>query len=137
MESKQEMGSNSRKKTVAIDLDGTLAEYHGWRNGDPNLIGNPRPGAIAFVYFLHGICKWEIWVFSARAGTEDSRKTIWEWLESHRLDQCISGVTTAKSPEFDLFIDDRAISFEGQFDTTFLKKVLEFRAYWEEQFPKI
>lgn len=55
------------KGWIGIDLDGTLAEYHGWKGGDH--IGKPVPGAMDFVRWLleQG---WEVRIFTARAGPQ-------------------------------------------------------------------
>ena len=50
-------------------------------------------------------------------------------MRAHQLDEFVHAVTDRKPPAH-VFVDDRAVCFQGNFEET-LKKVLAFRAHWE------
>lgn len=88
---------------IAIDLDGTLAEYYGWK-GDEH-IGEPIIPVLskAIEEQTKGA---EIWIFSARCDSDKSSKLIYDWCEKHGLN--IHGTTNVKYKCFAEFWDDRA-----------------------------
>jgi hypothetical protein len=65
---------------IGVDLDGTLAHYHGWKGA--HHIGEPV-GAMLF-----RVKKWladgkEVRVFTARAGVPEMIPAVEEWCERH------------------------------------------------------
>jgi hypothetical protein len=92
------------KKTYAVDLDGTLAEYHGWTGN--NHIGEPIPAMLARVqqWLKDGI---EVVIFTARADNAAAKDAVRAWLKEHGLPAL--RVTNVKLPEFGRIYDDRAI----------------------------
>lgn len=56
---------------IGVDLDGTLAQYDGWKG--PNHIGPPVPKMVARVkkWLADG---WEVRIFTARVSTPDARE---------------------------------------------------------------
>lgn len=94
---------------IGVDLDGTLAEYHGWVSSEH--IGKPIPK------MLERVKRWiesgrEVRIMTARVAPskEDAdvcRKAIERWLEEHL------GMIIAITHEKDLFMtelwDDRAV----------------------------
>lgn len=92
-----------------VDLDGTLAEYHGWNGG---LIGDPIPKMALRVrsWLAQGV---DVRIFTARASDlnelrrERSVKEIQDWTEQHfgrRLP-----VTATKDFAMVELWDDRAV----------------------------
>jgi len=64
--------------TVAIDLDGTLAEYEGWKG--ENHIGDPRPGAVEGMQIIKKTgAKILIWT------TRGNTKAVADWLKKHSI----------------------------------------------------
>ena len=107
---------------VCIDLNGVLDTYTGWKGAehwDP-----PREGAREFLDQLirHG---YDVVVFTTR-WRDDARA----WLEQHGLLELVSDVTDRKPPAH-VFVDDRALRFEGDFDAT-LRAIQTFSAHWEQ-----
>jgi hypothetical protein len=114
----------TKKTRVAVDLDGVLAEYHGWEGSDT--IGPPIPGAVEFA---KAIAKQaDIVVFTSRVseetGDRDSvsaltagqlRIKIIDWLERHKFPFVDVYIGQGK-PKVAAFIDDRAISCAPQHD---------------------
>lgn len=88
---------------IAVDLDGTLAEYHGWKG--IHHIGEPIPLMMDMVlgWINEGI---EVVIFTARAGSEEESKPVREWLEKNGIGNL--EVTNIKRKEFKTMYDDRA-----------------------------
>lgn len=98
---------------VAIDLDGTLAFYNGWKG--PHHIGEPRPNAVwALNCFKYN--GWDVTLFTNR----EESQAIWDWVEKFasgsvdRVNECRKDPDLKNSlgrasmkPAVDLFIDDR------------------------------
>ncbi len=95
------------KKTIAVDLDGTLAHYDKWVS--PTSIGKPIPAMVKRVkeWLENGD---KVWIFTARMTLKETRdevqKAIGDWTEEHigtRLE-----ATATKFFSFEEFWDDRA-----------------------------
>ncbi len=109
------------KPIVCVDLDGVLNDYDGWRA--PEYFHPPRAGAREFLRALNGR-GYRVVVFTVRW-----RPHVEEWLSREGLAELVSEVTDRKPPAH-VFIDDRAICFDGDFDAA-LRQVVEFKAHWE------
>lgn len=113
-----------RRYTIAVDFDGVLAEYAGWK-GSGNL-GPARPGAREF---LEQLTKDYQVVIHTNRGTSE----VWDWLRENDMEQYVLAVGDRK-PLAIAYIDDRAIEFRGDFSET-LQKLQEFREgkmpYWK------
>jgi phosphoglycolate phosphatase-like HAD superfamily hydrolase len=96
-------------KTVCLDFDGVMNTYTGWQG--PDVLFEPRPGLREFLESLRQ-SGFEVVVLSTR-----------------NLNDLVKGVTDLKPPAV-VYLDDRAVCFEGDFDAA-LRAVKEFRAYWE------
>jgi hypothetical protein len=112
------------KKTIAIDLDGVLATYDGWKG--PDHYGEPMPGAIAFLERLidDGM---QPWIFTTREGPQ-----LGEWLRQYCPQKVLDNlvVTRTKPPAW-LYIDDRCWLFDGEnWPTT--DQINNFRPYWDK-----
>lgn len=116
---------NMDKKTICVDLDGTLAEYNGWKG--INNIGKPFPAAKEFMTKLSN--KYKIIIFTVRTNVsmnvkdipgyvkfEDYnmylRKLVEEWLVNNEIpyDEVWTG---QGKPAAHYYIDDRAIHVEN------------------------
>ncbi len=98
---------------IAVDLDGTLAEYHGWQ-GELH-IGKPVP------LMLDRVKGWqaagaEVVIFTARISNLDGTQrpgavaAVQRWCQDHGLGKL--HVTNIKHRDFDVFYDDRCIQVE-------------------------
>lgn len=107
------------KKTVAVDFDGVLNNYEGY---DPKDLKTPREGAKEFLETLYE--KYTIIIYSTRDSTN-----IRHWLRKYHLDKYIREVTNKKPPAI-AYIDDRAIRFNGNYESL-LDNFTE-KAYWQK-----
>ena len=110
-------------KKILIDLDGVLNEY-GKENFNENYIPEMKKGAKEFLEKLSQNA--DLYLFTSRNLLLTSK-----WLVNNNLDKFFKDVTNLKIPSF-LYIDDRAVCFEGDYNKT-LKIVNNFEVYWEKQ----
>lgn len=111
--------SKNRPRTIAIDFDGVLHRYHGYRGG---YIDGPIKGARDAVAAL--VAKGnEVVIFTTR-----DKATVEAWLAQYKFTAGLE-VTNIKRP-FWLILDDRAMAFDGNWDGV-VKKIADFRPYWE------
>jgi hypothetical protein len=109
-------------KTIALDFDGVMNTYSGWK-GEDNLY-EPRDGLSNFLEDLKDM-EWRIVIYSTR----DAGK-IKSWLCKYQVNQYIDEVCFRK-PIATCYLDDRAITFEGDFVSILEKLEGGFKAYWE------
>lgn len=97
----------AKKGTIAVDLDGTLAYYEGYKG--PTVIGDPIPS------MLSDVKNWlsegrKVVVFTARAMDKRNIHPIELWLESHGIGGL--KITNIKTPDITIIYDDRAVQVE-------------------------
>lgn len=116
------------KGWIGVDLDGTLAEYHGWQGVDH--IGEPVPKMMARVR------RWlregrEVRIFTARVcenrqgddldgSASEARRHIVDWLRKHEVfgpDGEPIAVTNLKDYAMDELWDDRVVRVEANTGT--------------------
>ncbi len=106
---------------ACVDLDGVLNLFDEWRC--PEYFHPARPGAREFLAALKAN-GFRVTIFTVRYGPWVER-----WLADNDLMQFVDAVTDRKIPA-DVYVDDRAVCFRGDFDET-LKQVLQFQPFWQ------
>jgi len=111
-------------KTIAIDLDGVLAQYDGWKG--PDHYGDPMPGAVDFLKALI-VADMQPVIHTSRSGP-----ALGEWLRKHFPPEVLANliVSSTKQPAW-LQIDDRCFLFKGTFPT--VAEIENFRPWWTQQ----
>ena len=117
-------------KTLAIDFDGVLSAYTGWK-GELEL-DPPLPGAIEALreYLEHYI----VVVFTTRAATQAGRDALSHWFvdagfsEFELLSREGKFTVSDTKPPAWLYIDDRCYLFTGTFPT--VNEIDDFKPYW-------
>jgi adenylylsulfate kinase len=109
------------RRTVAIDFNGVLDQYVGWLG--PDHFYPPRPDVGRFL----GKLKEKGYTIVVMTANDVDK--VKEWLEKNDLMKYISEVTDKKVPAL-VYVDDRAIRFQGDFDIT-LSKIIHFKTFWE------
>jgi hypothetical protein len=127
--------SDAGTKVVAVDFDGVINSYtSGWQG--PTETDEPVLSAAESLQTLFNR-GYKVIIFSTRANTEEGVETIREYLrkltENNELADTIE--ITAQKPIADVYIDDRAVPFTGDWRET-LKQIEEFKP-WTEQGPPI
>jgi len=109
------------KKTLMIDLDGVLNQYTGNYNKD--FIPPIREGAKDFLISLQD--KYEVKIFTTR-----DEKLVQNWIKENGVSNLVIGTTSTKEPAW-LYIDDRAITFNGDYKETF-SQIENFQAWFKK-----
>jgi hypothetical protein len=114
-------------KTLAIDFDGCLSAYTGWKG--PDRLDPPLPGAVEA---LRGYLKhYEVVIFTTRAALIGGQTALRLWLkEAGFSDEEINAlrITDTKPPAW-LYIDDRCYLFRGTFPS--IAEIEAFKPYWD------
>jgi hypothetical protein len=122
---------NERKKVLAIDMDGTLLQYDGWK-GDAHY-GDPNPG---MKQMLEEIRKagWLIVVWTTRGGDGAIRNHLAKHQIPFDYINKNPGGPPSSSPKIfaDVYLDDRAVRFEGTTEGL-AKKILEAKPWFEAE----
>jgi hypothetical protein len=118
-------------KIIAIDFDGVINSYKGGWKG-PTVVDDPVSSAIESINTLLGQ-GYKVVIYSTRAQTEEGLNTIREYLLKHGGNPTmVEGIEiTDKKPIAHVYIDDRAITFNGDWKET-LKQIEEFRPWMEK-----
>jgi len=116
--------------TLAVDLDGVIHGYSkGWQNGE--IYDDPVPGAKEALTKLYNE-GYNILIYSTRCNKEyweegdDRVEDVRVYLEKHQIPY--TSIHTGGKPKATMYIDDRAISFRGDWDDT-LKTVDTFKTW--------
>ena len=112
---------NMRKKNICVDFDGVLNTYTGWAGEDE--LFEMREGCANFLEKLSQ--NYYISIFTTR-----KPKAVWKWLKKYKLDKYVNDVTNTKIPA-EFYIDDRAITFDGDFRKTFAN-IENFIPHWKK-----
>jgi hypothetical protein len=111
------------KYTIAIDFDGVLAQYEGWKGEE--VLGEPVGGAREFVQKLLGE-GYLVGIHSTR-----SFGKLVEWMAKYGFPSMEDGVSIYREkPRALVYIDDRAICFKGEFPS--ISEIRAFRPWWQE-----
>ena len=104
------------RRTIAVDFDGVLHSYTSPWTKPWEVHDGPTPGAVEFV--THALERFDVVVFSARAGDDRGRKAIYEWLAKHLAPaDSVRIFVTSTKPQAHVYLDDRGWRFEGTFPT--------------------
>lgn len=98
-------GDGMSKGWIGVDLDGTLAHYDGWKG--PDHIGEPILKILERVKLWMAFNKYEIRIFTARAGIPEQIPPVVAWLEKHG----IGGLAITNIKDFSMveLWDDRCV----------------------------
>lgn len=97
---------------IAVDFDGVLNSYvSGW-TGATSLPDPPIPGAIEWLEEMAR--SFEVIIFTTRGQYPEAKAAIREWLAKHGYRGPDLRVTN-KKPAALVYLDDRALRFEGVF----------------------
>jgi histidinol phosphatase-like enzyme len=105
-------------RTIAVDLDGTLNLYRGWRGED--VFDDVRPGAKEFMQALRD-AGYRAVVHTTRDASGAER-----WLRANEIP--FDAVTNVKLPAL-VYLDDRGMTFEGSFDGL-VERIAAFLPHW-------
>lgn len=114
------------KQTVVFDFDGVIHNYtSGWQ--DEMTIPDPPVDGIGKALREIKEAGYEVVIVSTRCKSAFGKVAIKNWLDQYGLSQYIDKVLTEKPPAI-VYIDDRAICFDGK-PETLLKKIQKFKPW--------
>ena len=109
-------------KLISIDLDGVLNDYKG--NYNETMLPKVKQGAKSFLQKLSQDYKIEIF-------TTRNLKLTTLWLIENDLIQYIENVSNVKNQYASVFVDDRAVNFDGDLGEVY-RKIVDFNPYWKK-----
>lgn len=108
------------KRTILIDLDGVLNTYTG--DYDEKFIPPMKDDADVF---LERLAK----IFDLKLFTTRPLELVEKYCAENNIGQYFSEITNVKKPAW-LIIDDRCLSFNGNYQDMFLK-ILDFKPWYK------
>lgn len=111
-----------KKYTILIDLDGVLNTYVG-KDYKEDYIPPVQDNAKEFLEQLHK--RFDLKLFTTRQQT-----LVEKWLTDNDLKQYFSEITNVKKPAL-LIIDDRCITFDGNFDNLY-SQINNFKPWYKQ-----
>ncbi len=119
---------------IAVDFDGVIHRYSkGWNGGEiyDETVQGTKESLTKLKELGH-----KIYIFSTRSnkifhkkGGIDQQKQMKEWLEKNQIPY--DKIWGFGKPMADIFIDDRALSFKGDWNQT-LKEVNDFKVWYKK-----
>ncbi len=107
-------------KTILIDLDGVLNNYTG--NYNKEIIPEIKTGAADFLRKLSK--NYNIKLFTVR-----NKNQTQKWLNENNIAEYFCDITDIKEPAW-VYIDDRCIKFEGNYETL-ENQINSFKAWYK------
>lgn len=116
--------SKESKPTICLDFDGVVNNYKGWRDeGFDVILDKPVPGVKKAIKKLRE--DYTVVIHSVRCAHRGGRQAIIDYLKKNKIK--VDGVT-ANKPLASMYIDDKAIPFDGDWNKT-LRRVKRFKQW--------
>lgn len=112
-------------KTIAVDFDGVIAEYDGWKGF--GILGMPRRDVLAALRTLHAE-GWKIIIHTTRGEEEISGYLIEHGIPHHEINRNSDYRTLGGKPVADVYWDDRALCYSGNAELD-LDQIRSFRTW--------
>lgn len=115
-------------RTVVFDFDGVIHSYtSGWQ-GVTIIPDSPVSGIREALTQIHD-AGYHIVIVSSRCASSEGANAIYAWLKKYDLDRLIDEVCAEKPPAL-VYVDDRAICFDGH-PETLLSKIDSFKPWYK------
>ncbi|MBR1424541.1 hypothetical protein IJ579_03150 [bacterium] len=115
------METKKKKKDICVDFDGVLNKYTGWKGEDE--LFDIREGCEEFLQKLYE--SYNITILTTR-----NPEKVQDWLKKYNVEKYIKQVTNKKVPAV-LYVDDRGLQFNGNFNDT-LNQIENFKTHYEK-----
>ena len=115
------------KKTIVFDFDGVIHSYKsGWQGYD-SIPDEPVLGIKEVIDSLRNL-DYEVVIVSTRSAYPVGKIAMEKWLAKYNI--VVDKISDIKPPAL-VYIDDRAITFDGNTDGL-VEKICAFRSWTEE-----
>jgi histidinol phosphatase-like enzyme len=101
---------NNSRRTIAVDFDGVIAEYDGYKGA--GVLGDPRPDVLEALRTLEGE-GWKIVVHTTRGEGEIKNYLAQHQIPCHEINLNSDYKTQGVKPVADVYWDDRAVCYTG------------------------
>ncbi len=125
---------NAKSKSYAFDFDGVIAEYDGFKGHEHT--GEPIRASVEAIRTLK-VQGHKILIYSTR-----SSQSLQRYCETHQIpvdyyneNPEVDSANKGK-PAANIYIDDRALRFNGQTTGELLREIEEFEVYWKKSTDK-
>lgn len=112
-------------KTIAVDFDGVIAEYDGWKG--VGILGGPRRDVVSALRTLRAE-GWKIVIHTTRGEEEIAAYLLQHSIPHHEINRNSDYTTLGGKPVADVYWDDRALCYSGN-AVRDLKKIRRFRTW--------
>ena len=120
---------SNNKQTVVFDFDGVIHSYaSGWK-GAIVIPDEPVPGIKEAMIEIYK-AGYEIVVVSTRCNVPEGARAVVKYLREHEMLPYVKKVCKEKPPAI-VYIDDRAINFDGNANTL-LEKIKSFQPWYKK-----
>jgi hypothetical protein len=102
--------SNGSRRTIAVDFDGVVADYDGWKG--PEILGSPRADVVQALRTLHGE-GWKIVIHTTRGEAEIRDYLTRHGIPQDEINRNSDYQTGGVKPVADVYWDDRAVPYTG------------------------
>ena len=102
--------SQGFRRTIAVDFDGVVAEYDGWKG--KGVLGLPRKDVIEALHQLRAE-GWKIVIHTTRSEQEVRPYLIRHGIPHHEINKNSDYRTLGVKPVADVYWDDRAFFYSG------------------------
>jgi hypothetical protein len=107
--------AKQRNYSVAVDFDGVIHSYVSpWIDAE-TIPDPPVPGAIEWLTEIER--HFQVIIFTTRGKTPEGQRAVRHWLHEHGWASGMNAEVTAVKPPALIYLDDRAMRFEGRFPT--------------------
>lgn len=101
---------NGSRRTIAVDFDGVISEYEGWKG--VGVLGAPRQDVVAVLRRLNSE-DWKIVVHTTRGREEIQGFLEQHGIPYHEINRNSDYQTGGVKPVADVYWDDRAVCYSG------------------------
>lgn len=99
-----------RQRTIAVDFDGVIANYDGWRG--PESLGPPRPDVLSALTVLQRE-GWKIVIHTTRSDEQIYPYLVEHQVPYHEINRNSSYNNSGAKPVATVYWDDRALCYSG------------------------
>lgn len=101
---------HERMQTIAVDFDGVIAEYDGWKG--TTVLGSPRKDVVRVLHTLRSE-GWKIIIHTTRSALEISEYLVLHSIPYDEINQNSSYQNAGSKPVATIYWDDRALRYSG------------------------